>query len=282
MRAWTIVRRDLVASWKGLAVAAGAIVAFGLFLASTVSPPPMDPPTRQALKMVRTPMMGIALLPTLVALGVSASRLYGKDIMEGRTQSLFHYSMSYNEVHAIKSVSSLIPGSLVSLMFCLTVIPILVGGVGLTGGPALQLALTVFGVLMFAAVVIGAWALGLSTLIASATGRLTLAFHRLFMLLFGLSLFATETVLESVGLQILRVLGVITTPQGVADWRELADTLAAASPIHVAGRLLSSATGSSVPLDLHFVVPAAVAALVIGYLFGAREYPDLLLQKVTS
>lgn len=281
MRAWTIIRRDLAASWKGLAVGAAAIVVLWLFISSVVpsagGQTPPDP-----YRVIRTPMFGIALLPSMIALSVSAVRVYGGDVMEGRTQSMFHYSMSYNEVHTIKAVSSMIPGALVSLLFCILVIPALAASAGLTGAEAYTFALTVWGVIMFAAIVIWAWALGLSTLIAQGTGKLTFAFHRLFALSFGLSLFATEAILETVGLFILRVLGVIRTPQGVADWQELAGTLATLSPIHAAGRMLTNATGGNVPSDLQVVLPLAVAALVGGYIFGSRLYPDTFLQQVTS
>lgn len=281
MRALTIVKRDLKASWKGLAVGAAIIVLVWFFVTNAVGSPPAQGPA-DPYATIRTPMFGIALLPSVIALGVSASRLYGGDIMEGRTQSMFHYSMSYNEVHTVKAVSSLIPGSLISLLICLTFVQSLAQVAGLPAGEALGFALAVFGAIMFAAGTVALWAIGLSTLVSSAMEKLTFAFHRVFALSLALSLFATETVLESVGLSILAIFGVIRGPQDVADWAELVDAVVALSPIHVAGRLLANATGANVGLDLHIVAPAAVAALVVGTIVGARQYPDLFLQQVTS
>lgn len=284
---WTLalVRRDLGAAAKGLAVALLAFVLVGAFLtlvfaanADTAPAGVMDQRRRQ----VQSPAYGISTLAGLVAFGAAAATVYGRDVQSGSVQELFHYPLTANRVHAAKVVNAALVAALAIVPFVMLVITPMLRSSGLPWSVASALTLRVAAAVLLANVLLVAGAAGLALVAARVAGGLALAFHRLYAVLAFLAVVATEAILEGIGFAILQLVGVLRDQGDVETYMDLIGAVVQLSPVHAGGRVLGILNGASVDHHLTVLVPLSLVLLVVGAWMGRRIYPELFLARLTA
>lgn len=226
-----------------------------------------------------TPMFGNLLLIALVAFSIAAFLVYGREAMQGTVRTLLHYPLSYGEVHTVKAASAMVLPTAAVAAYAVLVLPHQARAMDVPAGQTMGVALAVLGAALLAVAVIALWAWGLSSFVAKSTGRLVLAYHRAFLVLFIGAIVTTETFLKFVLVGLLVAFGVIKTQGQVDTMRDLAEAVAPVSPIHAAGRLLAKAFGATPGLDLHLVVPITAVLVFLGVTAGRTLYPDIYLQE---